>query len=392
MMMDRKLLALLLSLAFLCTACAPEDPPPETSSGETPPVTVTARELLFDEAEGGNLCLDVKNGQALFHDLSKEHPGNTSARNTIRLDLATGERQELGFWSRYVRWDGGETYYWVGMTGPVTRHGEGSFGIGGGPQSNTWQEWVQEGIWRGNAQGEGDILYLLPVGEEREIISLELQGSCLSWAERVRSSLGVVFHVLDLESGELRTWEEKDTYHWWVDGGCLFSLDSRNILRAEELATGEQIFDRWVEEGTTRAFCDGGRIIWNEGAGRFHVYDCQTEKTRDLTDPGASEKETAWELELLRGRYLAYRVVEPILLEDAPDIHRGLRVFDLETGEVIYRSEDDPAVAKRENWYYNQMMADREGDMVLLAGAEHEVPDYWAMTGKEALSVFALAG
>ena len=390
-MMKGKLLALLLALALFCAACAPgEAGRGESSSPEAaPPPAVTAREIPLDAAGGTDLCLAVKNGQALFHDLSKKYPEITTARNTLRVNLATGETEELGFWSPYVQWDGGDTYYWVGMTGPVTRYGENSFGIGGGSQNLSWQEWIQEGIWRGNARGEGELLYLLPEGEDREIQSLELQGKYLSWGELVRPSHETVFSVLNLESGELRSWREKDTYSWWVDGGCLFSWNRREVLRAESLDTGEEVFNRWVE-GLTRAFYDDGRVIWNEGAGGFHVYDCRTEKTLDLSDPDASPGELVWEMELIRGRYLVYRVEEhgP---EGTPDIHRGLRVFDLEAGEVFYRSADDPAVEKRENWCYNQMVVDREAGMVLLVGREHEMPEYWAFTDKMALSVFTLA-
>ena len=159
----------------------------------------------------------------------------------------------------------------------------------------------------------------------------------------------------------------------------------------EDLATGEEIFNRWVEGGCSGAFYRDGKVIWNEGAARFHVYDCQTEKTRDLTDPGAREEEIVWEWELLLGRYAAYRVVEPQPegpdLQGRPDLHRGLRVFDLEAGEVVYRSEEDPRVAQRENWYYSQLLADGEAGLALLAGQEHEGEEYWALTGKGALTV-----
>jgi len=389
-MMKAKLSALLFSLALLCAACGQKAGQPAAPPPEDRPPEVTAWELPTDTGEGIGQCLEVRNGKALFLDWEKENPDAPGGRNTVEVDLATGEKRELGFWSRYVQWDGGETYYWVGMTGPVERRSSGpSFGMGG-PEAVVWREWVQEGIWRGNARGEGEILYLFPDNKNREITSLELQGKYLSWGERVRYEGGrpdgEEFRVLDLESGELRCWEGKGAC--WVDGGCLFSLDSRNILRAEGLADGKEIFDRW-DEGITRAFFDGGRIIWNNGARSFHVYDCGTKQTRDLTDPAASEDEVVGSMELFRGRYLVYSVVEPVW-GDAPEIGRGLRVFDLEKGEILYRSMDDPGIEKRENWYYGNLAADRDGGLALLAGTEHEPVEYWSLTGKGALSVFTL--
>ena len=55
---------------------------------------------------------------------------------------------------------------------------------------------------------------------------------------------------------------------------------------------------------------------------------------------------------------------------------------------MLYRSAEDPQVEKRENWYYSQLLA--EGDTALLVGQEHEPVEYWALTGKGALSVFTL--
>ena len=172
---------------------------------------------------------------------------------------------------------------------------------------------------------------------------------------------------------------------YWVDNGCLFSLDRRNILRAEDLSTGEEFFDRWVDS-CSGAFYRNDRIIWNTGAARFQIYDCKTEETRDLIDPMAGEAEILWEMYLLRDRYLVFRVTEPQL--DGPKQSKGLRILDLESGEVLYRSAEDPQVEKRENWYYSQLLA--EGDTALLVGQEHEPVEYWALTGKGALSVFTL--
>ena len=96
------------------------------------------------------------------------------------------------------------------------------------------------------------------------------------------------------------------------------------------------------------------------------------------------------EPELLGGRFLVYRVVEPVL-EDSPELHRGLRIFDLEKGEVLYRSTEDPRLEKRENWYWSRLEADREAGLLLLAGTEHEAVDYWSLTETGALAVFLLS-
>lgn len=393
--MKAKGIALLLALALFTAACGggTQGPP---SVPEEPPLSVSVREFPTDSAEDGmDLCLDMRNGRALFLDLEKKNAASPGGRNTVEADLATGEGRELGFWSVAAQWDGAETYYWVGMTGPVEQSGISYFGKREGPEVVTWEEWRQEGIWRGDDKGEGELIYLFPDNKRREIQSLDLWGDLLCWREWIRGESGGLdreeFCLLDLESLELRRLDEKAQF--WVDGGALLSLDRKGILRAEDLATGEEFFNRWVD-GCTRAFYRDGKVIWNEGAVGFHVYDCRTEKTRDLADPGAGEEEIVWELGLIRGRYLVYRVVEPQpegpdLLSKA-DLHRGLRVFDLEGGEVIYRSLEDSRVEKRENWYYSQMLADPAGGTVLLVGQEHEPVEYWGLTGKGALSVFTL--
>ena len=384
--------ALLTALVLLLAACGRgegEVPPP---APEEPPFAVTVREFPTDSEEDGmDVCLDMRNGRALFLDLRKQNADAPGGRNTVEADLATGERRELGFWSIAAQWDGAETYHWVGMTGPVAESGLSAFGKGEGAEAVTWKEWRQEGIRRGNDKGEGELIYLFPDNKRREIQSLDLWGDLLCWREWIRDESGGLdreeFCVLDLESLEVR--RRDDGAACWVDGGALLSLDRRNILRAEDLAAGEEFFNRWVE-GCTRAFYRDGKVIWNEGAAGFHVYDCRTEKTRNLADPGAREEEIVRELGLIRGRYLVCRVVEP--RPEGPDLHRGLRVFDLEAGEVVYRSAEDPRVEKRENRYYSQLLADPAGDTVLLVGQEHEPVEYWALTGKGALTVFQLTG
>lgn len=395
--MKAKGIALLLALALLTAACGDGGTQGPPSVPEEPSLTVSVREFPTDSAgDGMNLCLDMRNGRALFLDLKRRDFDISGGRNTIEFDLTTGEWRELGFWSVAAQWDGAETYYWAGMTGPVECSAMGSqTGMAGGPILYEWKEWRQEGIWRGNDRGEGELIYLFPDNKRREIQSLDLLGNLLCWREWIRDESGGLdweeFCLLDLESLELRRLDKNAQF--WVDGDVLLSLDRYNILQAEDLATGKVFFNRWVDR-CTRAFYRDGKVIWNEGAAGFHVYDCQTEKTRDLTDPGAREEESARELGLIRGRYLVYRVVEPQeegpYLLPKPDLHRGLRVFDLETGEVVYRSLEDSRVEKRENWYYSQMLADPAGGTVLLVGQEHEPVEYWGLTGKGALSVFTL--
>ena len=74
-----------------------------------------------------------------------------------------------------------------------------------------------------------------------------------------------------------------------MDNGCLFSLDRRNILRAEDLSTGEEFFDRWVDS-CSGAFYRNDRIIWNTGAARFQIYDCKTEETREIGRASCRER------------------------------------------------------------------------------------------------------
>lgn len=380
--MGRRGLCFWLAVFLFCSGCGLGDVPGGGASGEAWEVSV--RE--FPREGEGVICLEVRNGKALFLDLRQAQADAPGGRNTIEVDLSTGEERELGFWSTCVQWDG-EDYYWVGMTGPVVRSSAGSsFGMSGGGEVLTWLEWTQEGIWRGNGKGEGELLYSFP-GGEREISLLELRDGWLSWVETPGETEPEEFCLMDLETGELTRREAAGRY--WVDNGVLLSLDRRNILRAEDLSTGEEFFDRW-DEGISRAFYDNGRILWNSGARAFHLYDCATGETQDFTDPEAGEKEIAMEPELLGGRFLVYRVVEPVL-EDSPELHRGLRIFDLEKGEVLYRSTEDPRLEKRENWYWSRLEADREAGLLLLAGTEHEAVDYWSLTETGALAVFLLS-
>ena len=385
--MKLRFTALLLALALLSAACGKGENQGLPAAPEE--LSLSVREFpLRSEEDGMDLCLGVKNGRALFLDLEKQNADSPGGRNTVEADLSTGEWRELGFWSVEAQWDGKDTYYWVGMTGPVQKDAMGSqSGAAGGPVRYEWKEWQQEGIWRGNDKGEGELIYRFPDGKKREIRNLALFGDTLCWGERIPDETGGLdqeeFCLLNLES--LVVQRRTEGVEYWMDNGCLFSLDRRNILRAENLSTGEEFFDRWADS-CSGAFYRNGRIIWNTGAARFQIYDCKTEETRDLIDPMAGEAEILWEMYLLRDRYLVFRVTEPQL--DGPEQSKGLRILDLESGEVLYRSAEDPQVEKRENWYYSQLLA--EGDTALLVGQEHEPVEYWALTGKGALSVFTL--
>lgn len=339
----------------------PDDPPAPEPGGEAP-LRVAAREYT---PAGCYRVADVAGDIVLLWD------GSTAEfqSNVRELDLATGKEKTIcNAWMGQAQTDG-EHYYWVSLSDTPAETGE----------------YFPEGIRRKKRVKTGteqeELLYRLPQeepewnisypgyhwqGETRFISDLCLgEGGYLAWVESWLMESGEFQGWYACEVYALRPGEEKPYLYveaakrnthrrqLWLSGeGSRFLI----ISTTPEDYPGSLLVYDLEKQGLvlevnarfpTGASYDGRYLAWTSAVGdhTFYLYDTTAEETREVDVPFENTVETAGSVALVGGRYLLYDV------DTSPDggtLPKGVRLYDLETEQVVYRSYEDGALERKD--------------------------------------------
>lgn len=402
--MQRKgtvLLALILALLLMVSACGPagepsvpgsSQPPASSPQEEEPPAPpekdpgpgaelLEVREFLVSSAYD---CAEVSQGKAIFFTVGLDYSGpEAGLKNLLEVDLATGEERELPFWADrgLVQWDG-ENYYYVSMADRPVEHTGQAFGPG--MAETRWEEYLPEGIRRGDAGGEGELVYALPDTGEYWINGLALGEGWLAWSEsweQPGSTNGYRLRAMELPEGEPFTVMESGhngdytPAQFRLHGGCLTYWNSAENPVAYDLAA-RQILDQGRQTGVSDAFYDGSHLVWT--CPHWEEKDLPTfwlrkdgGETQEVGVPGEDGNEAIGGLGIFGGRYLIYSQ-----LSDSK-ARKGVRMYDLTAGEVVYRSGDDPRLARGGYTYQSRLVPDDRGDTAVLISGRDGTDKMW---------------
>lgn len=373
----QKFFALFLALMLLLTltACqgkeetsgpAPKEepsssmPPEEEEPGEPAAPRLTARDY---EMPYGSECAGFSGGQALFWDRAwmfslDAQNGRPDHGNITRLDLATGELRELGIWADMGRiCRDGDTFYWAALEDEPRYPDEDRPDY---PVGSPFPEYRQAGIHRGGADGTGELIYTIE--QPWRITELDMTGGFLVWAEEMRTGDGGQgpnfrwrIRAMDRAGGEPFQVDEGECYDSIThrlranDRWLVYWESTRNEetpLHLYDLAAREERYTLTAPTGPMDAGCDGSRLVWSSS--RYYndphtLWACDLD-TGAVTswDVGEDPPESAAGPGLVEGRYVLYAAWE---VEG-----EQVRLLDLTTGEVVYRSEDDPERSRAGSW------------------------------------------
>lgn len=323
--------------------------PPEEKEPEDAAPRLTARDY---EMPYGSECAGLSGGQALFWDRAwmfslDAQNGKPDHGNITRLDLSTGELRELGIWADLGQvCQDGDTFYWAALEDePYYSYGAPA------------PEYRQAGIRKGGADGTGELIYTIE--QPWRINELAMTGDLLVWAEEMQTGDGGQgpnfrwrIRAMDRAGGEPFQVDEGECYdalyhRLRVNGRWLVYWESiRNEetpLHLYDLTAREERYALTAPTGPMDADCDGSRLVWSSS--RYYenphtLWACDL-GTGAVTswDVGEDPPENAAGLGLVEGRYVLYAAGETE--------GEQVRLFDLDTGEVVYRSEDDPALKRK---------------------------------------------
>lgn len=364
---------MVLSLAGCGGSGAPESsagaaPEPENAGADPVIEPLDAWELAVDGELFAQYCADVAHGKAIFLDGYDSYPGRDECgSNLFEVDLYTGEKKRLDIWADQglVRWDG-HHYYYVAMTDqPVHLTADGPMGHA------EWDQHLQAGIWKGDGSGAGELIYTLPdravpltrpispgTTDRPEITRLSLGEGFLSWSEvwmEQDGNYGYRLYTMDLGTEEVQERLEIGPIQRGVNEDLFrsgFQMDGSRLTFWNPLSDSLYLYDpagsrelsNPPELSDTVDLCaDGNRVVWAQqhwigGPARpsFSVYTPATGESYTVDIPGEDGSSAAvGGVSLFGGRYLLYSRY------DGRSAHKGVELYDLEAGEVIYRSAED---------------------------------------------------
>lgn len=353
--MTRRLFAALTALVLVAslTACqrapaapeksaAPEGVSPSPSSSQEAEEEGSSSPLLsvreYDIPSGFE-CTGFFGDSAMIWDSGDDYSLSSGEGNMLELDLNSGEIRKLGIWADLgrVRADG-DTFYWVGMD-EEPRY------------PDRFPEYVQAGIFKGDRDGNGELVYKLSSWEDGQrkwkITQLAMGDSALVWAESWMFKDGGQgpsyhqrIHAMDLKTGKAATVAEWDSYdeiyrQLRMDGDRLIYWESvRNeetSLHLYDLSVGEELLVLPVTS-ISSADCSGDRLVWCSWSDKFPAFRIYDIASGESTACELSE--SAYEIKQLGERYLLYTM-------DRLENGMTMQLFDLDTGEAVHGRVED---------------------------------------------------
>ena len=323
-------------------SAAPEEPSASSQEAEAPPPAEEAEEspLLsvreYDIPRGFD-CAGISGDKAIILNRTlAECSSSFDEGNMVELDLNSGETRKLGIWADLgmIQADG-DTFYWVGMDEEPRYPGP-------------FPEYVQAGIFKGDRDGNGELVYRLSSWEDGQwkwkITQLAMGDSVLVWLESWKfkdGGQGPDYHqrlqTMDLETGKVATVAEWDAHQYYhqlrvKDNRLIYWESIRNeetSLHLYDLSAGEELLVLPVK-AVSDADCSGDRLVWCPwNVPTLHIYDMASGESTTCSIPEKADR-----VKLCGENYLLYST-------DNIGIRLSVRLLDLDTGEVVKERIED---------------------------------------------------